>query len=565
MIQTARRSRAAKTVLAVVAILLAACAPGAGQPAGGTEGTTAAVLKRVTAAIQGDPHTLYQKMNPSSHIPGIENLEMLVNGGLARGDDAGILRPQLAEAVPSLENGLWKVLADGRMEVTWQLRPGTAWHDGLAFTPDDLIFTLRVARDRDLDVLADAAYDLLEGVEATDARTVVARWRSAYIKADTLFTPDLAMPIPKHVLEGTYQSDKAHFLELAFWTSEFVGTGPFKVRDFVRGSHMVFEANDSYIFGRPRLDQIEVRFIPDQNALIANMLADAAQLTMSRGLSVGQAAQIRDQWKEGHMAVQLTNWVAIWPQFVDPNPVVVLDPRFRRALLYAMNRQEMADVIQLGIVPVAHALFNPQDSVYKAVEGSIVKYDFDPRKAAETLEGMGFAKGVDGFYRDGAGQKLEIELRTSATRDVSNQAVLATGDYWQKAGVATNISITPPALARDENYRVTFPAFELAQNPNDVAILKSYGPDPTGAVTKGRNSYRNAEVDALIGRLLVTVSAEQRVPLLREIVHHMTDQVTVLGIFYGADPFLISNRLSHVGAGNQAARMAWNAHEWEIE
>lgn len=237
------------------------------------------------AAIQGDPHTLYQKMNPSSRIPGIENLELLVNAGLARGDDLETLRPQLAEGVPSLSNGLWKVFPDGRMETTWKIRAGAEWHDGTPFTVDDLLFTASVVQDRELEVLIDRSYQAIDRVEAADSRTVTVKWKRPYIQADEMFTPNRAMPIPKHILARSYAEEKERFLEQPFWTEEFIGTGPFKLRQFIRGSHLVVEANDRYVLGRPKIDEIVVKFIPDQNTLIANVLAGAVDLTMSRGFS----------------------------------------------------------------------------------------------------------------------------------------------------------------------------------------------------------------------------------------------------------------------------------------
>jgi len=546
-------------------LIVSACAGQSGQARGSASQEPTGAFKRIVATVQGEPHTLYQKFNPSSRVPGIENLELLVNAGLGVTNDSATLVPQLAEQIPTVENGLWKVLPDGRMETSWKIRSGVRWHDGEPFTTQDLLFTLQVARDKDLEVLADRIYDSILAVEAADAQTILVRWASPRIDADGLFTPDAAMPIPKHLLERVYLDDKSKLLEHGFWTEQFVGLGPFRLQEFVRGSHLTLLANDAYVLGRPRIDQIDVKFIPDQNALIANVLAGSVELTLSRGLSVEQAEQVRALWGDGgQIAVKFVNWVAVWPQFVNPNPQVVTDARFRGALLHTMDRQEMADVIQAGLVPVAHVIINPNDPVYPEIQGSVVRYDFDTRRASQIIESLGYAKGVDGFYRDAAGERLEIELRTSATRDVSNKSVLAIGDFWQRVGIATSVAITPPALARDAEYRVSFPGFELAQNPNTVMGLDGYGPDPTGAMRKGRNSYRHPEFDGAIGRLFVTVSAPERIPILRQIVAHMTGNATVMGIFYGADPFLIGKRLTYVSPGNQEARMAWNAQQWDV-
>ena len=74
----------------------------------------------------------------------------MVHSGLTVRGDQRIRHPQLAEAVPSLENGLWRLLPDGRMETTWKLREGARWHDGVPLTSEDLLFSLQVGRDPEM-------------------------------------------------------------------------------------------------------------------------------------------------------------------------------------------------------------------------------------------------------------------------------------------------------------------------------------------------------------------------------------------------------------------------------
>src|SRR6185503_1125666 len=117
--------------------------PSSAQRAPTGEAPQASAPKRVTAAVSGDPFTLnYQMSSAGSYTPpGSDGLEELVNTGLAALDGRGALVPRAAEAVPSTENGLWTVQPDGRMETTWKIRPNVTWHDGTAFTAEDLVFT----------------------------------------------------------------------------------------------------------------------------------------------------------------------------------------------------------------------------------------------------------------------------------------------------------------------------------------------------------------------------------------------------------------------------------------
>ena len=95
--------------------LLVACAPS--TPSGGRSAPSDQVSstpKRFTAAIRGNPHTVYQKLNPRSNIPGIDSLEQMVTAGLTVATLEGRGRlPRLAEAAPTIENGNWKLLPDG--------------------------------------------------------------------------------------------------------------------------------------------------------------------------------------------------------------------------------------------------------------------------------------------------------------------------------------------------------------------------------------------------------------------------------------------------------------------
>ncbi len=92
--------------------------------------------KKIVAAMMSDPPSISSEVvgAGSGTIQGGDALEDLVNAGLTEVDDKGTLRPQLSEVVPTLDNGLWRLLPDGRMETTWTLRAGAVWHDGVPFS-----------------------------------------------------------------------------------------------------------------------------------------------------------------------------------------------------------------------------------------------------------------------------------------------------------------------------------------------------------------------------------------------------------------------------------------------
>jgi len=558
----------------VLALVVAGCAapPGPRTASDNAQVTRPSAPKRVTAAILGDPFALnYQISSAGAYTPpGSEALEELVHAGLSTMDKGAALVPRLAEAVPSLENGLWKVFPDGRMETTWKIRPNSQWHDGSPFTAEDLVFTAQVVQDRDVGVFRDRAYQNLDGVDAVDAYTVIARWRVPYIGADALFSPALGMPQPKHLLERAYMENKAGYVELPHWSHEFVGTGPFKLKAWERGSHLVVEANDRYVLGRPRIDEVEVRFIPDSNTLVASILAGAVDFMMGRGLSVEEATQVQERWREGRVEAAPYTWIQLWPQFLTPSPVVVTDPQFRRALLHAMDREEMVNTFMAGLTSVAHSYMSPTEPEFAEIDPLVVKYEFDVRRATQIIEGLGYTRGQDGGFVDAANRRLSLEVRANSGDDLRRKFLFSIADYWQKAGVAVEPMIVPTQRLSDAEWVTSFPAFQLTQRPNQLRALSNLhstqSPRQESNYTGSNISrYANPEFDALIDRYYVTVARQDRVAIASQIISHIADQVLLLGIFYTIEPILVNQRVLNVVARTSRGTHGWNAHEWDVK
>ncbi len=330
----------------------------------------------------------------------------------------------------------------------------------------------------------------------------------------------------------------------------------------------MLEANDKFVLGRPKVDEVEVRFIPDPNALITNVLAGEVQLSLGRGLSPEQGLQMRNQWQGGRVAMELQNWHALYPQFINPNPPILMNVDTRRALLHAIDRQQMSDVFLAGLAPVADSFVNPSQAAYKAVESNIVRYPFDVRRAQQLIEGLGYTKGADGMYQDAGGQKLTVEDKTTAGDDIREKYLLAVADYWKQAGVNAETEIIPRQRSNDREYRNTRPAFELVRQPVDLdRFVSAETPLPSNNFTgNNRTRYQSAELDSLIEKYFVSIPENDRNQTLAQIVHHMTDNLVVLGLLYALEPDFISNRLDGLTpVTGDNARATWNSYQWDLK
>src|SRR5205085_2004910 len=154
--------------------------------------------------------------------------------------------------------------------------------------------------------------------------------------------------------------DKSNFLGATYWNNEFVGMGPFKVQEWVQDSHVVLRAYNDYVLGKPKIDEIEVKFILDNNTLFANVLA-GMDLTLGKTITLDMALPAKDQWKDGKVVVVSQNWTPINPQWINPDPPIIANYQFRKALMLDLDRQQLADFVFPGYSSIAHSYVNPNE------------------------------------------------------------------------------------------------------------------------------------------------------------------------------------------------------------
>jgi peptide/nickel transport system substrate-binding protein len=320
------------------------------------------------------------------------------------------------------------------------------------------------------------------------------------------------------------------------------------------------------VLGRPKLDELEVRFLWDTNTIVANVLSGAVELTLGAGLTVEQAMLAREQWRGGRVEAPLETMTGLWPQHINPDPPIIADVRFKRALLHALDRQQIVDTFLGGLVPVADSFIAPDHPDFKVIDPLVAKYPYDTRRATQLIDEFGYARDPDGSYRDSSGKKQSVELRTTA-HELREKLLFVLQDQWGKVGVATDPVIIPRQRAADREYRATSQSFDFRFNPADVTRYHSNQIPLPENNYRGNNSsrYRSAELDALLDRYVVTIPREERTQVLAQVIKHMTENLVVVPLFHDAEPALVGNRLLNITARRGDAFAGWNAHEWDVK
>jgi len=210
----------------------------------------------------------------------------------------------------------------------------------------------------------------------------------------------------------------------------------------------------------------------------------------------------------------------------------------------------------------------PRHAEYRPVESSIVRYTYNPNRAAQLLEGMGFTRDAESMFRDASGQRLSVEVRTT-TNDANQKATFAVVDFFQRVGVVSEPTVIPVQRLQDRVYRTTFPGLELVNQPFgpdgfENLLHSSAAPLPerdyrAPGSNKNRGAYLNSDYDALMDRYRVTVPLAERMQIMGQLIHLQTDLQLVMGLFYSADAIVMANKLRNVPPAN-----TWNVHLWDV-
>lgn len=569
------------TRLAILcAAALAACAqatPGAapGDSSLRNSPSTPRVSKSIAIGMDEDVRNLWDGITLGGGS-GARELANLVNQHLVAITADGSPEPRLLAELPSLDRGTWRVLPDGRMETTWKLRPGVFWHDGVPFTPEDLVFSWRVNKDPEVPNSNQEAAKVMERVEEVDGSTVVATWSTLYPYADRLEHREL-LTLPRHLVESSYVDNKESMLSSPYFSSQYVGLGPFRVAAWEPGSHIELAAFDAFFLGRAKLDSIRVQFITDRNTMLANLRARSLQsmLTLGGIPEFDALMSIKKEWEAdryGTMLVDPISYRFIEAQkFHNPQPADLIDPRVRLALMLAVDRPELARVVfdqEFGVV--ADSWIHPSFRQYAELQSAITRQPYDPRRATALLEEVGWRKGGDGVLEKG-GQRFRLTMRDQeGERD---PVIIAAG--WKGLGIIGEYELRTAAMLRDRQDRATFTGVDVTSNPMGAASAsrRFAGYNTPTAENRwtgtNRGGFASAAWDDLDRRILAALDDRTRLDLERDLLRVFSAELPALPLYFRWDVVPVGGNLTGVQANTGVAHRGfilhtWNAHEWDI-
>jgi peptide/nickel transport system substrate-binding protein len=535
MKQTTGRAFAA--VLISLVILFAPACKKNPLTGSGTTDTGPAYGDAIIIGSIGDASTMLPVIasDSSSH-----EIAGFIYNGLVKYDKDYNIVGDLAES--------WEVSEDN-LTITFHLRKDVKWQDGVPLTSDDVMFTYKLMIDPNTPTAYAADFLLVKEARNPDPYTFIVTY-------DRPFAPALISwgiwIMPKHLLAGT-----------DITTSKLgrnpVGTGSYRLKEWSTGEKIVLESYHDYFEGRPYIDRVIYRIIPDTATMFLELKSGGVDWM---GLSPIQYKHQTDDasFKKDFATYKYLSDGYTYLGFNLKNPMFA-DIRVRQAISYAIDKQEIIDIVLLGLGEVATGPYKPGTWQYN---GNVQRYDYDPKKAKELLAEAGWKDTNGDGILDKGGVPFSFTIVTNQGNELRAKSAELIQNKLAGVGIKVNIRIVEWAAFLSEfiepkNFEAVILGWNILQDPDlyDVWHSSKIGPNELNHI-----SYKNAEVDRLLEQGRRTFDRDLRKKYYDRMQEILADEAPYVFLYVPYALPVIQARFK--GIEPAPAGISYNFNQWYV-
>jgi len=464
-----------------------------------------------------------------------------VYNGLVKYDKDLSITGDLAES--------WDISEDG-LKITFHLRKGVKWHDGVPFTSHDVMFTYKTMVSPKTPTAYAESYLQVKSASTPDDYTFVVTYEKPFAKA--LISWGLNI-LPKHLLDGKDITKSP-------LGRHPIGTGPYKFVEWKTGEKLVFTANDDYFEGKPGIGKVIIRIIPDPTAIFVNLKAgqvDRASLTPFQYKYQTDKKSFKEKFKR-------YEYLAFSYTYLGYNLTRPLfkDIRVRQAISYAIDKKELVDKVLLGYGKEATGPYKPGTWVYNS---NVKKYHYNVKKAKNLFAEAGW-KDTDGDgILDKGGKAFSFEIITNQGNVKRKKTATIIQRKLKEVGIQVKIRI------------IEWAAFlkEFVNKKNFDALILGWagGPEPDiynvwhSSKTKpgelNHISYKNSEVDELLEKGRRTFKQSERKKYYDRIQEILAEEQPYTFLYVAEDLTAIQKRFK--GIVPSPLGIDYNFTKWTVE
>lgn len=557
----------------------------------------------ITMGLSQEPPGLGYGLE-SAYVASIVKMALGSEPDLTRQNDLTDWYPYLAAEVPLLENGGAFYAGEGadqRLTVVFNMRNDVSWTDGTPVTAGDVAFTFQLVMNPDYPIPDRSGLVVYNNWEATEdyqvtvsflseneARDAAANGRGMLPAKDfsdfaaqegPVVTPGYFKgysAFPRHLLQPII--DQVGVLGLAKHEIQRrpVGVGPFKLREWVEGQHIIADAVPGYFLGSPRTGSLVFKFIPDTNTLLAQLATGELDAATSDALSVFNAPDLDELERQRRIRafyVPSTTW-----EHIDLNmdSAHLSDLRVRKALIHSINRNIIVDRVLFSKTQVIHSWLPAWGWAYNR---SIPQYEHNPARARELLREAGYTAGSDGIMAHPQKGKLSVLYQTTAGNAMRLAVTQIIQAQAREVGIDLRLDyISPPAAffagganpgpLKRRTYEMGEYAFLTSDDPEGAKGLYHSNSIPAagnGFVGDNNPGIRNPRLDELLHLSDTSLDQAQRTIWLSEAQVIWANELPVIPLFSRPNASAVKRTFQNWRpAPTPAAAETWNAHDWYL-
>ncbi|NDV22534.1 peptide-binding protein [Desulfovibrio sp. JC022] len=450
------------------------------------------------------------------------------------------LVPYAAESFEVLEGGkLFK----------FKLREDIRWFDGQPLTAEDVEFTYQLMIDPNTPTAYAGDFKNVKEFKRTGKYTFEVRYDKVFARSLITWASDI---LPKHVLEG-------EDLNTTKYRRNPVGAGPYKLKEWVSGRRLVLEANEDYFEGRPYIDELVYRIIPDLSTQFLELKSgslDTMGLTPQQYSFQTQGGN----WDRDFQKFKYLSFSYDYLGFNMESPFFK-DVRVRRAINYAIDKEEIVKGVLLGMGYPAMGPYKPGTWVYN---DKLKPYGYQPEKAKQLLKEAGWWDSDGDAVIDREGKPFSFTIITNQGNSLRIKAATIIQNRLKGIGIEVKIrTVEWAAFLKDfilkGRFDATLLSWNILQDPDSYTVWHS-----SKAVAGGLNfiKYKNSELDELLEKGRSTLDQKERKVIYDRIQEIMHEEQPYCFLYVPMSLPIFSSRIK--GLKVEPAGLGYNANEWWI-
>jgi peptide/nickel transport system substrate-binding protein len=375
-------------------------------------------------------------------------------------------------------------ISNGGKTIIFYLRKGIRWHDGVEFTAEDCLFTYQKFVDPNVATPYSSLYMDVLKAEAVDKYVFRVTYKEPFSPA--LESWGMGM-LPKHLLNGKDINTDA-------FNRNPVGTGPYKFKEWIAGQKIVLVANDDYFEGKPNIDQVIYRIIPDSATMFQELLfggVDMMSLNPLQYLRKSETRRIKENYQKFRYPANGFTYMGY-----NIRSPLFGDKKIRQALGYAIDRQAIIDGILLGL---GRPCTGPFSDVSWAYNPHAKSYPYDPERAKRMLAEEGWKESDTSGLLEKDGRPFRFTIMTNQGNNERIRTAEIIQQNFKKVGIDVSIRVMEWQAFLEQIDKRSFDAMILGWGMGrDPDIYDIWHSSKTKKGEYNFIGYKNNEVDRLL-------------------------------------------------------------------